>query len=398
MRSTNIILPDKLPEVKRPENMCSDTFHINIITPMMGGGVEAGEVNESNPVRISELRGILRFWWRLIHNNNNSLLESESRLWGSTKNKSRVIINVPDILPVKFRSYMKDFDFKRYGNEAYSLFPAAPKRERGQIVEGSGKDIAREGLNFTLRITYPREFQDEIRLTIASLIYFGGVGSRTRRGLGSLSCDNALPSVKEVLGAASSITLWRKRVNHTDALKAWSDILGLYKEYRQQRNSTGDKRHPGRSRWPEPDSIRQITGCSLPRHRRPVNNIIAPVQSFPRAALGLPIIFKFKDDCKHDRIKSDLEPYQTTLKPKDDPEHDRKYNRMSSPVITKAMYDKNILYSAVVILPHSDHNDFFSHGLELAEVPDHVINRPAYDAVSGFEDFISARGFQRVTA
>lgn len=398
MRSTNIILPDKLPEVKRLDNMCSDTFHINIITPMMGGGVEAGEVNESNPVRISELRGILRFWWRLIHNNNNSLLESESRLWGSTKNKSRVIIDVSDISPVKFRCYMKDFEFQRYDNEAYALFPVAPKRKYGQIVEGSGKDIAREGLNFTLRITYPREFQDEIRLTIASWIYFGGVGSRTRRGLGSLSCDNALPSVQEVLGAASSITLWRKSFDDTDALKplkAWSYILGIYKDYRQQRNSTGDIKHPGRSRWPEPDSIRQITDCSLPRHRRPVNNIIAPVQSFPRAALGLPIIFKFKNDCTRDRIQSDLEPYQTTLKPKDDPEHDKKYNRMSSPVITKAMYEGNILYSAVVILPH---DDFFSHGLELAEIPDHVIDEPEYDAVSGFEDFISAEGFQRVTA
>ena len=80
---------------------------------------------------------------------------------------------------------------------------------------------------------------------------------------------------------------------------------------------------PGRSKWPEPDSIREITGMhsrSTRGHRcnDHIPNNKARV-SFPRAQFGLPIIFKFKDERCGD-------PYQTELLPSG-------YKRVASPII-----------------------------------------------------------------
>ena len=365
-------------------------LEITVATPMAGGGFEAGEVDVDRPVRVPAIRGHLRYWWRLM---NWDRLSDEAKIWGSTEKSGKIFIDIPTQPKISFRDYRRSFDFydvngreRRYGPEAYALFPFRQK--------DSEHNIAHENFSFILNIKYPKEFEDDIKTALSAWIYFGGIGARTRRGLGSLSCKNFdLVSIERLLKANPKISLWKKSNKDTklNALAAWTEALNIYMKYRQCRNPGENKKY-GRTKWPEPDSLRDITGKSAPLHKNPTTSKEL-IPSFPRAALGLPIIFQFIDKRN--------EPDGIQLKPKDS-------GRMSSPVITKALYEKGMWSPAVIILPH---DDIFDVELELKGV-DKKYKIPSRksdlyknifpmggtsDAVAGFEKYISNNGFFQIS-
>ena len=366
--------PSLLPAKIQP-SLREMTLKIKVSTPMAGGGVEAGIVDINRPIRIPSVKGHLRFWQRMLRNST----DKESDIWGSTESPGKVYISISQPPGNLLMRYSDDsFGFKRYGPENYALFSFLPNQKT------PGKNIAQENFTFTISLRYPQEFHDDVRLALSAWIYFGGIGARTRRGCGTLSCSENPSSLAEILKAAK-ITLWRKKAN--DSLSAWSYAVKKYRDYRQKRNP-GQGKRPGRSHWPEADSLRKITGRSDCRHSKPITS---PLPSFPRAALGMPIIFHFKD-------RDD--PRDTTIIPKADDS-----NRMASPVITKALCDNGTWYSAVIILPH---DDVFDVPLKLDGVNrDYSIpsrKGTSYppmmgklDAVSGFEEFISG-DFKREAA
>ena len=72
-------------------------YQIELITPMYGGGVEAGVVDEEMPVRATSIRGQLRFWWRLLYGlklSLNDMREEEAEIFGSTRSASKVALKV----------------------------------------------------------------------------------------------------------------------------------------------------------------------------------------------------------------------------------------------------------------------------------------------------------------
>ena len=372
--------PPVLLPAKSPPSLRELTLNITVSTPMAGGGVKAGTVDEKRPIRVPSIKGHLRFWWRMMNRNSPDKDAREAKIWGSTESPGKVYVSVSEQPSVHLRYSNNNFDFNRFGPENYALFPLLPNRQ------DPGKNIARENFTFTINLQYPQEFDDDVRLASSAWIYFGGIGARTRRGCGSLSCDGDIMSLNAILKAAPHITLWRKRTNDNDSMSAWSYAVRKYRDYRQKRNP-GQGNRPGRSHWPEADSLRQITGRADYRHRNPITS---PLPSFPRAALGMPIIFHFKDrDDPRDITVIPDEKYIPNVE---------KSNRMSSPVITKALCDKGTWYSAVIILPHDD--IVFDVPLKLDGVNKNysIPSRKgtAYppmqgklDAISGFEEFIS---------
>ena len=338
--------------------------------------------------------------WRLFcaqGKEGDELREAEGGIWGSTDIPSRVTVLV-GCAPIAGAQGMRahnapvPFDFEaRYGPELYALFPAQEQRQAGK----PGHDIAREDLTFTLTLRYPKELQAQVRKAVAAWIWFGGVGARTRRGCGSLSCEAGgavLPSLEEVLTANDQITFW-KGPTARNGFAAWRKALEVYKGYRQQRNG-----NRGRSHWPEPDSIRQLTGCSLPEHSRPVVDPAA-LPSFPRAALGLPIVFHFKDGSKG-RPDPSRDPADVQLKGMWRREV---RERMASPIITKGIFKDGRWYSAIIILPRQaalavqpvagtpEDGD-----IKPVQGPHYAGIGPmgrAEDAISGLEKFISDRDF-----
>ena len=344
--------PPVIPTPKPTPGLCEDVLTLRLGTPMVGGGIKAGEVDLERPIRVPSIRGHLRYWWRLFCAKDlkgEGLRKAEGDIWGSTENPSKVTVKVK-CNPINGDRDMRHYDApvpfefdKKYGPEMYALFPVQEQRQ----ARLPGRHIAREGLTFTLTLSYPKEFQDQVRMTAAAWIYFGGVGARTRRGCGSLACESGgekLPKLKDVLAANDQITLWRGPATDK-GLAAWQKVLNVYKNYRQSRNP-GQTSRFGRSHWPEPDSIRQLTGCSLGRHKSPVADR-GSLPSFPRAALGLPIIFHFKDGPKRGPDQN-LDPADVQLKGK---WRGEERERMASPVITKALYEGGKWRPAVVILP-----------------------------------------------
>lgn len=272
-----------LPSLNNPPSLRELSLNITVSTPMAGGGVKAGEVDQTRPVRVPSIKGHLRYWWRMMNRNNPDKDTRESEIWGSTDNPGKVYVSISEQPNVNLRYCNDNFNFKRYGPENYALFSLLPNQK------APGKNIAHEDFTFTLNLRYPEKYNNDVRLALSAWLYFGGLGARTRRGCGSLSCDKTPAKLGEILQAAPYITLWLKSAN--DSMSAWSYAVQKYRDYRQKRNR-GQGNRPGRSNWPEADSLRQITGRADNRHRNPITS---PLPSFPRAALGMPIIFHFKD-------------------------------------------------------------------------------------------------------
>ena len=368
--------PPVLPSVKNPPSLRELSLNITVSTPMAGGGVEAGIVDGKRPVRVPSVRGHLRYWWRMMNRNR---LDQESDIWGSTENPGKVYVSISEQPKVNMRYCNNNFGFDRYGPENYALFSLLPNRQE------PGKNIAQENFTFTLSLRYPEKFHDDVRLALSAWIYFGGLGARTRRGCGSLSCDENPASLGEILRAAPYITLWRKKADNS--MSAWSYAVKRYRDYRQYRNGRF-----GRSKWPEPDSLRQMTGEYPDRHK-PRNYL--PLPSFPRAALGMPIIFHFKDRGEPNDVE--LIPDVKTIP------NVENSSRMASPVITKALCDNGTWYSAVIILPHDDifrtklkfktksaiSNTEKVKPLKCNEYRKLETMPGQSDAISGFEEYIS---------
>jgi len=170
---------------------------------------------------------------------------------------------------------------------------------------------------------------------------FGGVGARTRRGLGAIhllkvdsnkASDIDKNTVSQWIRGKLTDQMVVARGNHplglphlssnttfhivsqpqnTSPQAVWVYMINQLKGFRQSRS----KGSTGRSNWPEAETIRKLTGYDR-RYKR-----LDHPEKFPRAAFGLPIIFHFKDEMAGD-------PPDTTLK-------SNTSERLASPLILR---------------------------------------------------------------
>src|SRR5437764_717146 len=63
------------------------TYAVEVITPLVGGGVEAGRIDERFPIRATAIRGHLRHWWRLTIGRSlgAGMWRREEEIFGSTE-------------------------------------------------------------------------------------------------------------------------------------------------------------------------------------------------------------------------------------------------------------------------------------------------------------------------
>ncbi len=55
------------------------------ITPMLGGGADVQHADQETGVRVSAIRGMLRFWWRAMYVNAANMSDREAFIWGGTR-------------------------------------------------------------------------------------------------------------------------------------------------------------------------------------------------------------------------------------------------------------------------------------------------------------------------
>jgi len=356
----------------------TETYTIQVITPIFGGGVMPGENDLGMVIRPSSIRGHLRFWWRATKGAKFDTAEllsvREDEIWGASDSPSPATIQIsqPNNGELRQRKASDNYGFQnKYGPESYVLFPA---RE-------SKSSICKEGFSFQLKINWLKherlqhlrdlenavlrkekkppkaekieDIGPDIEAAIWAWTNFGGIGSRTRRGCGALFCRDTAPQDRGSIGKwyedhLKGFGKWKQRawptlpskilIGSTEGkpLDEWPKAIEIMRTFRQGvgvgRNpgSSSTSKMPGRSRWPEPETIRKLSGDRLRKHgrfNRPED--YHPEDAFPRAELGLPIVFHFKDGRKEeDRKIADRDPPESELCPTGS-------MRMGSPIILR---------------------------------------------------------------
>ena len=330
-------------------------YHCETTTPLYGGGVKAAEVDEAMPIRASSIRGQLRFWWRLLNGQgkgSKDLFKDEIAIWGGISatepqaSKVRVAVR-----GVKGVSITPAFVYEKRSNgryevtptigpglNSYALFPAQGKlAPGGQTIEEKPHSVAQAGIHFELSLeseaSLTTDQQSQVIEALRWWASFGGVGARTRRGLGAVKVQGLDPvSEQEVVAKGGRLMLG----DTGGAISCWNRGIDALKRFRQGtgvgRNPGSQPNRPGRSRWPEADELRRVSHRHVSNHapEHPVENL------YPRAAFGLPIVFHFKD--KQDPQDSNLEP-------------DGAFERMASPLILRPYWDGQNYSAMALLLP-----------------------------------------------
>jgi len=363
-KETLAIWEDKPP---RPADGGWQTYPCKLVTPLYGGGVRAGEVDQEMPIRATAIRGQLRFWWRVACGHGEpsaQLFKRETAIWGGiaeagpSASKVRVQIRNVGVLDLAAAhnyvpNHKKPGELRSMPDlapwaDGYALFSAQGKlAQNRQIVEEHPKVLAKSGTAFDLALNLSAKLTDGQRAEVLTALRwwasFGGIGARTRRGLGAIKVKDLDPVTEGEVAACGGQLVVRAPV--AGATEAWKEAVGRLKDFRQKvgvgRNppAPGTASPAGRSLWPEADTIRSLSGSAAARHAARV----VRVDAFPRAAFGLPIIFHFKDANAGDPTDHVLEPA--------DPSPNEKRDRLASPLVLRPYWNGAKWQAAALLVP-----------------------------------------------
>jgi CRISPR-associated protein Cmr1 len=339
-------VPDaKVPQKDEAEKMpLKMDYTIHVATPLFGGGVTAGVNDPVTVIRGPAIRGQLRFWWRATRGARfetvEALKKEENRIWGSTQEPGKVSLAVKTKPGIR-KPYGK-FDDKKFicDYPEYAGFPFVDLKNK------TVKEIT-SNIEFTITLTMaPTVNENDVKAALWAWVNFGGLGARTRRGCGSLYCKEFAPPQNNEIKSwyekqlkaydiipSPAARKWPTvpqahdivvKPSPVKPVQAWREAVNQIKTFRQGtgvgRNSGSQPNRPGRSLWPEPDSLRKLTDMTNHNHKDP---IIYEPNAFPRAEFGMPIIFHFKDTSDPGNPDPQLLPEEG--------------DRMGSPLIIKAL-------------------------------------------------------------
>lgn len=267
---------------------------------LFGGGAVPREVDEAQVVRGPSILGQLRLWFRLLSSAGTAaeLREEEAQVFGAASRPAPFRIAVAVLDPGR------DEDPPKAGSPlGYLAFSA---RGQDDPVVPAAQLRAGVRVRISLRGALPPTLLRAAEVWLA----LGGIGSRTRRGLGAVQIAEVSERaatwderLQRLLGSApreprgggqirSIAGVWRGRDEHSSARDCLTSLAQSYQRYRQDRDD-GGRRGPGRSKWEEPALIRARLGLGAPRRAAAVGAARAP--GWARATLGLPIVFKLHD-------------------------------------------------------------------------------------------------------
>lgn len=209
------------------------TATYRIVTPMFLGDAEQNAAE----IRPPSIKGALRFWWRALNWGRfraddddatalRRLHEAEAKLFGAAANEkntnrgqSRSLLTVQsNVLKFKDKNRVhaqfQSHDAARYlGYGLMEAFPSKVKNtQAGQLVRA----CIDEGQSFEVKLLCRGEEDQSVREALIALGLLGGLGSRSRHGMGSLSLMELQQNDEPV---------WKAPTNREDYIKAVRDLL-----------------------------------------------------------------------------------------------------------------------------------------------------------------------------
>jgi len=391
--------PETVPVYK--PNWTKTTRHYKVITPLWGGGVEANINDPITVIRGSLIRGHLRFWWRAMRGNSNGssvsqMREKENSIWGSTKEPSHVKISMhitntgTKFQPTNFKGDDIDDIGAMNSKDAYVAFPLRVSRDDRRA--GKRPATLLENVQFSIELEYPDTEKEEVEAALWAWQTFGGIGARTRRGMGAIECTHVdgnpqqpKPGAEFQRSISENLQKWIEagdytagvphlskqllfklttRQNDQTGILALRNIIGQYKKFRQSRQGANGR---GRSHWPEPDLIRACFPGRTFRH--PIAHRVHG--KAPRAVFGLPLIIHFKP---YDEGLQD--PEETTVQGIGD------IDRLASPLIIRPVHLAQGYAGMAVLLEWDTLNDMDEPytppgGLAIVDNNDNVLYNPS---------------------
>lgn len=282
-----------------------------LITPLMGGSAFAGFVDEDYPVSGKAVRGQLRFWWRALRGGQfegslSQMRETEEALFG----KASIPEDHLSASAVQLAVLPDDRTVPRHedipGPNSPISYLAFALRDKQHAFDGTRPTLL-GGISFKLRLTVnerhlPGEKSEawawaELEAALWAWEHLGGVGARTRRGFGAVQRYPARSAgtVQELIHPRLEQLItpgpWPAGVPHLttapadwafgtngmgNARSLWERQATHLKKFRRATHNGEDR---GATLWPEKHSLADLR-----------DGITGP-HPFPRAALGLPIVF-----------------------------------------------------------------------------------------------------------
>ncbi len=314
--------------------------NLRTVTPLFLAGADPRGDPE---LRAASVRGALRFWLRALiagvlgDKDLNALRQAESAVFGSTEMASPVVVRVTR-RPLTSKSFSALASNK--SGVAYLFFGARATRTERERSAISAKE--RLELKLEERVGVGKAEGEALQWAYAALwllTHLGGLGSRSRRGAGSLQVTEVIEqprSLKDLpLLTVSAETPKELAEELKDGLKRLRKFAGIPQTLPVTAPSTFDVLHPDVCRvwvvnkefeaWSE--ALDAFGGAfqQFRNRRKPdydlVKKALQPRQSTPitqtiqRAAFGLPIVFYYRslrgerailEGADHDRRASPL--------------------------------------------------------------------------------------------
>jgi len=267
----------------------------------------------------------------------------------------------------RFNVRMEDHELNVYAQNSslpYVLFPFQGKAPDSNEPKDPSKMVKSARFKLIVQISSPdgKNIEKDVEAAIWAWVNFGGIGARSRRGCGTLYCIGSTPQDSNLTPSnLQNFDEWLKgRISHYELVKlstfrdwptlgkfylsdkdstnpiyCWEECICVLKDLRQGVNLGRDP-GPGRSRWPEPESVRNIAMKQKGLGTRPHNwhspDPRMPDIAFPRAEFGMPIIIEIRGEgLKH------------TL------QHSEDHDRMASPLILRPMKFSNGSFASMII-------------------------------------------------
>ena len=175
-----------------------------IVTPMFLGGAD----QKVTSIRPASIKGALRFWWRALnwskHPNLQELREKEAELFGAAASDKvdkdgnpvdgqgkflmRVIPNKTPLQTTKETTIHKDFSSQTAARYlGYGLMEAFDSNKTGAKAGQLTRDCINEGQSFVVELLFRKEIDESVKEALIAFGLLGGLGSRTRKGMGSIA-------------------------------------------------------------------------------------------------------------------------------------------------------------------------------------------------------------------